>query len=197
MIDDLVKALLAKQPKFWGIAITFIIVCASVVPSLMGLWEKWTDARSGKRELEKEKQRLEVVMLRCQLELLKQQLHGAGASSGDTAVADHPLELTKERVPPAPKLAIPAKPWKWISALQARNPSLARLVLATLLAVGWTVFGLFMCLGIFALCFIAFPQKDLSVSDAANSLILFVPGGVLFAYAVRLMRAQKRLLAAP
>jgi hypothetical protein len=195
MIDDLVKALLAKQPRFWGVTITFVVVCASLGPSLMGLWEKWTDARSGKKDLEKERQRLEIMMLQLQIEQLRRQLHPDVAPPGESAVAGHAVEPARERAPQPPKVPAMAKHWKWLDALKARNPALARLVLGFLLGAGWSVFGFFLLMVIYSLCVIAFPQKDLSSSDAAQSLILFVPAAGLFAYAVRLLRAKKRQLA--
>ena len=212
MIDDLVKALLAKQPRFWGITITFVIVCASLGPSLMGLWEKWTDARSGKREVEKEKGRLEVMMLHLQIEQLRQQVHGASsppaspAAPSPAAPSSGPpvygapgraADPLRDRMPQPPKVAAAAKHWVWLDALKARNPALARAVIGLMLGAGWSAFGFFFLLVIFSLYGIAFPQKDLSASDAAHSEVLFVPIAALFAYAVRLLRAKKRQLAEP
>ncbi len=197
MIDELVKALLAKQPRFWGVTITFVVVCASLGPSLMGLWEKWTDARSGKRELEKEKERLEVMMLQLQIEQLRQQLHPEVAPPGQPAAPGRAVEPLRERAPQPPKIPAMAKHWKWLDGMKARNPALARLVIGILLGGGWAVFGFFLLMVIFSLCVIAFPQKDLSSTDAAQSLILFVPAAAIFAYAVRLLRAKKRQLAGP
>ena len=196
MIDDLVKALLARQPRFWGVAITFIVVCASLGPSLMGLWDKWKDRRSGRRETEREKEQLEVIKLRCEIELLQQQLRVASPPSAGPAQPPPAAvpESPRERPAAALKAAARAEPWRWVSALNARHPAAVRLILTALLAVGWALFAFFICMVLFSIKFIVAPDKDLSSSDATVTLILCSLVGAPVGFAIVRLRAQRRAL---
>ena len=162
----------------------------------MGLWDKWKDRRSGRRDLEREVQQLQVVKLRCEIELLRQQLHGSGPPPEAAAAASAAPAPAKERVPPTPRPAAVVKPWGWVAALNARHPAVARLSLTVLLTVGWAVFAFFLCVALFSAVKIAYPDKDFSSSDAAFSLIVGALAGAPVAYAVFRLRAQRRGLPA-
>jgi hypothetical protein len=201
MIDDLVKALLGKEPRFWGIAITVVIVAASLGPKLMELWDSWRDRRSGRREVEREMRRLKALKLHYEIEVLKQQLPGSGRSPGSSA---GPVSVLEQSSVPtlAPAVAKPArahasaKPWAWLGALHERRPGAAWWALAFLMVIGWALFAFVFFMALFSLIFFISPDKDYSRSDATLTLVVFGIACLPCAFALYRLRAQKRAMTA-
>src|SRR5438128_2028630 len=117
-MSELLKWLSENSSRSVGLTIAAFSLATIIAPHLLKVWEVWRDARSGKRAMESEKQRLEILKLRCEIQALTKEHQLAPApdlirqvSPGDTLMPGAEPRM-EQLSPPWPAAPLPNL-WWW------------------------------------------------------------------------------------
>lgn len=167
-----------------------LVAVIALGPQIAGLYREWIDFRAGRRGLELERDRLQLLKLQLEIEALQRQYGLVDttprAEAADRAVTKE-MPVVQPAKPPAPAAA-PAPPPGWATWLLAR-PTFGRPVLLVLQAV----FGLWAAFSAVAVIAVPFtllvaptpPERGQAPENAMSPLAVIVLAVVyaLFAWA--------------
>jgi hypothetical protein len=208
-VDDIVKYLFEHLPPgaAWTLAVASLLIV--VAPSGVKLWDAWRDTRSGRRTLEEEKQRLELLKLRCEIEaLVKQHQLSVGREisaapapvpgpAGAAAAAPAPLLIpSPAAAPPSPSLARPRR-WAWVERMAPKHPAITRALLRMLTGVTGLLVLFFAILSIVYLVMAISPEPDFPRETALWALAVTLSPVAALSLLVTRIHRQARLLKCP
>lgn len=158
-MEEFIKQFVQKLGPTFSTIIGGIALASVIIPYLVKVWEAWGDARSGKRALAAERERLELSKLWLEVEALRQQHNLTPPFPIPPPVMPTPSTPTQIRIGTLlGKLATsPGKPgnypgvWRWLAALEHWHRMLST---AALFALGICVLplaaaGMFVVVGAF------------------------------------------------
>lgn len=146
-MDSIVKDWLSGNPEPWQLLIGAIVLVTLVAQRLASLRDTWFDFRAGRSKLLLEKQQLEILKLRYEIEAIRK----ANQLPEITSVPLAP-QVTKETRVVQPRRS---PTWEWLT----RHPVFAEL----LLRVAQVIVGLYLfasIAGLIAVPFAAFQETE-------------------------------------